>query len=90
MRKIERQMNSALQRKANWPSSNTTVQYNEFNKLFFGLLHGHQIATQIITQMHLNCLPVDGNSYYKITFKCLLDEFKYGCKVFQKNFDWYS
>ena len=90
MRKIERQMNSALHRKANWSGSNTTVQYNEFTNCSSILLHGHQIAT---LDHHTNALKLSSCGYQTVTTKsrlnALLSEFKYGCKVFQKNFDWY-
>ena len=90
MRKIERQMNSALHRKANWSGSNTTVQYNEFTNCSSVLLHGHQIAT---LDLHTNALKLSSFGYQTVTTKsrlnALLSEFKYGCKVFQKNWNWY-
>jgi len=90
MRKIEQQMNSALLRKANWAGSNTTVQYNEFTNCSSILLHGHQIAT---LDHHSNALKLSSCGYQTNTTKsrlnALLSEFKYGCKVFQKNWDWY-
>ena len=40
-----------------------------------------------------NCSQVYLHGYQTVTTKsrlnALLSEFKYGCKVFQKNFDWY-
>tara|TARA_R100001463_G_scaffold30235_1_gene68748 strand:+ start:538 stop:876 length:339 start_codon:yes stop_codon:yes gene_type:complete len=90
MRKIEQQMNSALLRKANWACSNTTVQYNEFTNCSSILLHGHQIAT---LDHHSNALKLSSCGYQTRTTKsrlnALLSEFKYGCYVFQKQFDWY-
>ena len=90
MRKIEQQMNSALLRRANWASSNTTVQYNELTNCSQVLLHGHQIAT---LDHHTNALKLSSCGWQTVTTKsrlnALLSEFKYGCKVFQKNFDWY-
>ena len=90
MRKIEQQMNSALHRKANWASSNTTVQYNELTNCSQVLLHGHNIAT---LDHHTNALKLSSCGWHTVTTKsrlnALLSEFKYGCKVFQKNFDWY-
>ena len=90
MRKIERQMNSALLRKANWSGSNTTVQYNEFTNCSSVLLHGHQIAT---LDHHTNALKLSSCGYQTVTTKsrlnALLSEFKYGCKVFQKNWNWF-
>ena len=90
MRKIEQQMNSALHRKANWASSNTTVQYNELTNCSAICLHGHQIAT---LDHHTNALKLSSCGWHTVTTKsrlnALLSEFKYGCRVFQKNFDWY-
>jgi len=90
MRKIEQQMNSALLRKANWSGSNTTVQYNELTNCSSILLHGHQIAT---LDHHTNALKLSSCGYTTNTTKsrlnALLSEFKYGCKVFQKNWDWF-
>ena len=90
MRKIEQQMNSALHRKANWTNSNTSVQYNELTNCSQVLLHGHQIAT---LDHHTNALKLSSCGWQTVTTKsrlnALLSEFKYGCKVFQKNFDWY-
>jgi len=90
MRKIEQQMNSALLRRANWASSNTTVQYNELTNCSQVFLHGHQIAT---LDHHTNALKLSSCGWHTVTTKsrlnALLSEFKYGCRVFQKNFDWY-
>ena len=83
-------MNSALLRKANWSTSNTAVCYNEFTNCSSILLHGHQIAT---LDHHTNALKLSSCGYETNTTKsrlnALLSEFKYGCKVFQKQFNWY-
>ena len=90
MRKLEQQMNSALLRKTNWAGSNTTVTYNEFTNCSSILLHGHQFAS---LDLHSNALKLSSCGYQTNTtnsrLNALLDEFKYGCKVFQKNWDWY-
>jgi len=90
MRKLEQQMNSALLRKANWAGSNTTVQYNEFTNCSSVLLHGHQIAT---LDHHTNALKLSSCGYETVTTKsrlnAILEEVKYGAKVFQKNFNWF-
>ena len=90
MRKLEKQMNSALLRKANWAGSNTTVQYNELTNCSQVLLHGHNIAT---LDHHTNALKLSSCGYETVTTKsrlnAILDEVKYGCHVFQKQFDWY-
>ena len=90
MRKIEQQMNSALARKTNWAGSNTTVSYNELTNCSSVYLHGNQIAT---LDHHTNALKLSSCGYETVTTKsrlnALLSEFKYGCRVFQKQFDWY-
>ena len=90
MRKLEKQMNSALLRKSNWAGSNTTVCYNESTNCSSVYLHGHQIAT---LDYHSNALKLSSCGYETVTTKsrlnALLSEFKYGCSVFQKQFVWY-
>ena len=91
MRKLEKQMNSALLRRANWAGSNTTVQYNELTNCSQVLLHGHQIAT---LDHSTNAVKLDSCGYETTTTKsrlnAILEEVKYGCKVFQKNFVWFA
>ena len=90
MRKLEKQMNFALSNKANWAGSNTTVTYNESTNCSSVYLHGHQIAT---LDHNTNALKLDSCGYETVTTKsrlnAILEEVKYGCKVFQKNFVWF-
>ena len=90
MRKIEQQMNSALHRRANWTNSNTSVQYNELTNCSQVLLHGHQIAT---LDHHSNALKLSSCGWQTVTTKsrlnAILSEVKYGCSVFQKQWNWY-
>ena len=90
MRKIEQQMNRALVNKNNWAGSNTTVRYNDSTDCSSVYLHGHQIATLD----HKNqALKLSSCGYQTVTTKsrlnAILHEIDYGCKVFQKNWDWY-
>ena len=90
MRKIEQQMNRALVNRNNWAGSNTTVSYNENTDCSSVYLHGHQIATLD----HKNqALKLSSCGYQTVTTKsrlnAILDEIDYGCKVFQKQWDWY-
>ena len=90
MRKIERQMNFAISNKGNWSQSNTRVEYNENSNCSSVYLHGHQIATLD----HSNkALKLSSCGYHTVTTKsrlnAILDEIDYGCRVFQKNWDWY-
>ena len=90
MRKIERQMNFAISNKGNWGSSNTRVEYNESTNCSSVYLHGHQIAT---FDHNLKAVKLSSCGYETVTTKsrlnAILQEVKYGCSVFQKNFNWF-
>jgi len=90
MRKIERQMNFAISNKGNWSGSNTTVTYNESTNCSQVLLHGHNIAT---VDHNTQAVKLSSCGYETTTTKsrlnAILEEVKYGCKVFQKNFTWF-
>ena len=90
MRKLERQMNFALSNKGNWAGSNTTVSYNENTNCSSVYLHGHQIAT---FDHNLKAVKLSSCGYTTNTTKsrlnAILDEVKWGCKVFQKNWEWF-
>ena len=90
MRKIERQMNFALSNKSNWSGSNTTVTYNDSTNCSSVYLHGHLIATY---DHNLKAVKLSSCGYETVTTKsrlnAILEEVKWGCKVFQKNFDWF-
>ena len=86
MRKIERQMNEAIRTGRNFSSSNTMVKH--FGKDTEVFLHGNHIAT--VTD---NALTLFDGGWQSNTTKsrlnALLDEFSYGMRVFQKNFEWF-
>ena len=90
MRKIEKQMNFAISNKGNWSSSNTRVEYNENSNCSSVYLHGHQIAT---FDHNLKAVKLSSCGYETVTTKsrlnAILEEVKYGCRVFQKNFNWF-
>ena len=90
MRKLEKQMNFALSNKGNWAGSNTSVSYNDSTNCSSVYLHGHQIAT---LDHNTNAVKLDSCGYETVTTKsrlnAILDEVKYGCRVFQKNFNWF-
>ena len=90
MRKLERQMNRALVSKNNWAGSNTTVCYSDETNCSSVYLHGHNIATLDHTT---NALKLSSCGYETMTTKsrlnAILDEVKYGCRVFQKQFEWF-
>ena len=90
MRKLERQMNFAVSNKGNWSGSNTQVNYNSNTNCSSIYLHGHLIAT---VDHNLKAVKLSSCGYQTVTTKsrlnALLEEVKYGCRVFQKNWDWF-
>ena len=90
MRKIERQMNFAISNKADWSSSNTQVSFNSNTNCSSIYLHGHQIAT---FDHNLRAVKLDSCGYETNTTKsrlnAILDEVKYGGRVFQKQWNWF-
>jgi len=86
MRQIERNMNRAIRNNANFSSSNTSVVTE--NGVSIVRLHGNHIAT--ITRSGLELF--DGgwqSNTTKSRLNALCDEFAYGCRVFQKNWEWF-
>ncbi len=83
-------MNFAVSNKSNWAGSNTQVTFNENTNCSQICLHGHQIAT---VDHSTNAVKIDSCGWQSVTTKsrlnALLQEVKYGCKVFQRNFDWF-
>ena len=90
MRKLERQMNFAISNKSDWSGSNSQVTNNNSTNCSSIHLHGHLIAT---FDHNLRAVKLDSCGYETVTTKsrlnAILEEVKYGCKVFQKNFDWF-
>ena len=88
MRKIEQQMNFALSNRSNWSKDNTRVEYNSNTNCSSVYLHGHQIAT---FDHNLKAVKLSSCGYTTNTTKsrlnAILDEVKYGCKVFQRNWN---
>ena len=90
MRKIERQMNFAISNKGDWSLSNTRVEFNESTNCSHVFLHGHMIAAY---DHNLKAIKISSCGWETPTTKsrlnAILQEVKYGCSVFQKNFDWF-
>lgn len=90
MRKIERDMNRAIRAGRNFSSSNTMVKTEcDINgKESFVFLHGNHIAT-----VKNNSIIIKDGGWQSNTTKsrlnALLDEFSYGTRVFQKQFEWF-
>ena len=83
-------MNMAITHKTDWSGSNTQVNYNSNTNCSTISLHGHQIAT---FDHNLKAVKLSSWGYTTVTTKsrlnAILDEVKYGARVFQKNFDWF-
>ncbi|WP_124981698.1 hypothetical protein [Nonlabens xiamenensis] len=87
MRKIERQMNQAIRNGVNFSSSNTMVRQGWEGESDV-YLHGNHIAT-----VKSNSIIIKDGGWQSNTTKsrlnALLDEFSYGTRVFQKQFEWF-
>ena len=83
-------MNFAISNKADWSGSNTQVNYNSNTNCSSIYLHGHQIAT---VDHNIKAVKLSSCGYETRTTKsrlnAILEEVKYGCRVFQKQFDWF-
>ena len=94
MRKIEQQMNRAIANKADWmvdsKYSNTSVEYNSNTNCSTVTLYNTEIAT---FAHNLRAVKLNSGGYTTNTTKsrlnAILSEVKYGCSVFQKNWNWY-
>ena len=92
MRKIEKQMNTAIWSKKNWAGSNTSVitensAYGFESKVY---LHGNHIATY---NHSLKELELFDGGWQSVTTKsrlnALCSELATGFGVFQKNWEWF-
>ncbi len=90
MRKLERQMNFALSNRGNWSGSNTRVEFNPEHNESRVFLHGHNIAT---LDHNDGLLTLSSCGYETNTTKsrlnAILEEVRYGTRVFQKNWMWF-
>jgi len=90
MRKIEQQMNNAISNKVDWNSSNTRVEYNNNTNCSTIVLHRTAIA---VYDHNTQAVKLNTGGWYSNTTKsrlnAILSEVKYGCSVFQKQWNWY-
>ena len=93
MRKIERDMNTAIRnRKEHWQSANTLVEafYCSATDRVGSVvkLHGNKIA-----EVYANSIVLFDGGWQTVTTKsrlnALLDEFATGTGVIQRNFEWF-
>ena len=89
MRKIETQMNAAIQSNRNWSSGNTAVYFDETTSTSVVRLHGNKIAE--VTDDTMTIFDGGWQSHTtKSRLNALCSEFCItGEGVFQKNFQWY-
>ena len=89
MRKIETQMNNAIQNNLNWQSGNTSVYFNEDDCVSVVRLYGNKIAEVGETFIRL----FDGDHQTNTTksrLNAILSEHgESGDRVFAKNFEWF-
>ena len=89
MRKVEEQMNYAIRHRKNWAGSNTTVRCFKENG----------ITTEVNVLLHGNCIAwfdtanISSAGWETVTTKsrlnAILEEFASGCRVIQKDFEWF-
>ncbi len=93
MRKIEEQMNYAIRHRKNWASSNTTVRCFKENGVTTEvnvLLHGNCIAWFDTASNDFNISSCGWETFTtKSRLNALLEEFRDGARIFQKNFEWF-
>ena len=89
MRKIEQQMNKAVQYNKDWQSDNTSVHYNEETGVSVVRLYGNKIAEIGDTWMQLWDGGYQSNTT-KSRLNALLSAFGIDDeKVFQKDYKWF-
>ena len=90
MRLIEQQMNSAVRNKKNFSKANTMVRYDKAENLSSVYLHGHRIADYCHTK---GKAWISSCGWETVTTKsrinALLEEFREGFRVIQKNWQWF-
>ena len=83
-------MNRAITNRTNWAGSNTTVTYNDSTNCSSVFLHGHNIAT---FDHNLKAVKISSCGWQTNTTKsrlnAILSEVKYGCSVFQRQWNWF-
>ena len=89
MRKIEQQMNNAIQNNLDWQSGNTSVHFNEEDSVSVVRLHGNKIAELGDTFIRLFDGGWQTNTIKSRLNAILFEHGDVGDRVFQKNFDWF-
>jgi len=89
MRKIERQMNAAINAKVNWKLDNTEVIYDEILQVSDVYLHNHLIATVSDTGIKLYDGGHQSNTTKSRLNAILSAHGLPGEGVFQKRYEWF-
>ena len=89
MRKIERQMNNAIQNNLSWQSGNTSVTFDPLEEVSIVHLHGNKIAEVGNTFIRLFDGGWQSNTTKSRLNAILSEHGEKGDRVFQKNFDWF-
>ena len=89
MRKIEQQMNSAIQNNLNWQSANTSVHFDEESGVSVVRLHGNKIAEVGDTFIRLFDGGFQSNTTKSRLNAILQAHGDEGDCVFQKKFEWF-
>ena len=89
MRKIETQMNAAIQANQNWSSGNTAVYFDVESSVSVVRLHGNKIAEVGDTFIRLFDGGYQSNTTKSRLNAILFEHGDCGDKVFAKNFDWF-
>ena len=83
-------MNNAISNKVDWNSSNTRVEFNNNTNCSTIVLHRTAIA---VYDHNTQALKLNTGGWHSNTTKsrlnAILSEVKYGCSVFQKQWNWY-
>ena len=83
-------MNRAVVNKNDWSNSNTFVDYNSNTNCSTVVLHRTAIA---VYDHNTQALKLNTGGWYSVTTKsrlnAILQEVKFGARVFQKNFNWF-
>lgn len=89
MRKIEAQMNQAINDRIDWSSGNTRVEYEQGNKISKVYLHGNLIAEVGEGFIKLYDGGWQSNTTKSRLNALLVEHGEEGDRVFQSNFDWF-
>ena len=89
MRKIEAQMNQAINDRIDWSSGNTRVEYEQGNEISRVYLHGNLIAEIGKGFIRLFDGGWQSNTTKSRLNALLVEHGEEGDRVFQSNFDWF-